>query len=62
MNLKIINLENNLIDSFDNVLQIIEKVKLEKLLLSNNKIEMNEENRLLIEEINKKITFNLDYS
>ena len=61
--LKRINLENNLIDKIEYLIQFIEEVKIEKILLSNNKIDLtNEKNKRLIHEIKKKIHLDLNYS
>ena len=61
--LKIINLENNIIKSLENIRKFIEKGSLNKIYISNNKIDLNnKENKKLIEEFQSKIVFKLNYS
>ena len=58
--LKKINLENNLIDKIDDLNQFTEPIT---ILLSNNKIDLNNErNKILINEIKKKLKLILNYS
>ena len=61
--LKIINLENNIIKSLENIRKFIEKGKLNKINISNNKIDLNNnDNKKLIDEFQSKIELQLNYS
>lgn len=60
-NIDTINLDNNKIDSLESLTLFLEKTKLKKFLISNNKIDSQKE-KAIIDEIKKKIELKLNYS